>query len=102
MNLQKTPNEIMCRAFPIALKGVAKVWFSKIPPSTIGSFDKLGEGFVCHFIGGQRYRQPALHLLNVRQEAGESLRMYMKRFNKEVLQVDEQRIRCCSRPSKRD
>lgn len=56
MNLQKTPDEIVCRAFPTTLKGPAKVWFSKIPSSTIGSFDELGGAFICHFISGQRYR----------------------------------------------
>ena len=39
MNLQKTPDKIMCRAFLTTLKGPARVWFSKIPPSTIGSFN---------------------------------------------------------------
>lgn len=45
--------------------------------------------FVRYFIGGQRYRQPTSHLLSVKQEAGESLRMYITRFKKEVLQVDK-------------
>lgn len=66
MNLQKTPDEIMCRGFPTTLEAVARVWFNKIPPLTIGCFNELGEAFVCHFIGGQRYRQPTLHLLSVR------------------------------------
>ena len=89
MNLQKTLDEIMCRAFPTTLKGPARVWFSKIPPSTIRSFDKLGGAFIHHFIGRQRYKRPTSHLLSVRQEVGESLRMYVTRFNKEVLQVDK-------------
>ena len=29
------------------------------------------------------------HILNIRQAEGESLRQYVDRFNKEVLQVDE-------------
>ena len=89
MNLQKTPDEIMCRAFPTNLKGPTRVWLSKIPHLTIRSFDELGGAFVRHFIGGQRYRQPTSHLSTVKQEAGESLRMYVTRFNKEVLQADE-------------
>ena len=31
MLLQMTLGEVMCKAFPTTLKGVAKVWFSKIP-----------------------------------------------------------------------
>ena len=31
IHLQGVPDEIMCRAFPITLKGSARVWFNKIP-----------------------------------------------------------------------
>ena len=31
MHLQGVPDEIICRAFPTTLKGLAQVWFSKIP-----------------------------------------------------------------------
>ena len=78
----------MCRAFPTTLKGAAKICSSKIPPLTIESFEELGEAFAHHFIGGQRYRRPTSHLLSVKQETGESLRTYVTRFYKEVLQVD--------------
>lgn len=30
LSLQQTPNEILCRSFPTTLKGVARVWFSKL------------------------------------------------------------------------
>ena len=33
-----TFNSIMCRAFPIILKGLTRVWFNKLPPNTIASF----------------------------------------------------------------
>ena len=38
MHLQGVPDEIMCRAFPITLKGPARVWFSKIPPNIVSFF----------------------------------------------------------------
>ena len=37
--LQMTPNKVMCRAFPTMLKGVARVWFGKLPSGTIANFD---------------------------------------------------------------
>ena len=39
LHLQGVPNEIMCRAFPNTLKGPAQVWFSKILPNTVSSFE---------------------------------------------------------------
>ena len=39
MNLQGVPDEIMCKAFPTTLKGLAQVWFSKIPLNNVGSFE---------------------------------------------------------------
>ena len=51
MHLQGVPDEIMCRAFPTTLKGPARVWFSKIPPSSVGSFEELSKLFINNFIG---------------------------------------------------
>ena len=65
MLLQMTPDEVMCRAFLTTLKGVARVWFSKIPLRTIADFEQLSKGFVCHFIGGQRHKNSTGHLLNI-------------------------------------
>ena len=74
MPLQMTPDKVMCRAFPMTLKGATKVWFNKIPPRTITNFEQLSKGFVHHFIGGQRRKKPTGHLLNIQQVEGESLR----------------------------
>ena len=52
MHLQGVSDEIMCRAFPTTLKGLARVWFSKIPPNTVGSFEELSKLFVNNFVGG--------------------------------------------------
>ena len=52
MHLQGVPDEIMCRAFPITLKGPARVWFSKIPPNSVSSIEELSKLFINNFIGG--------------------------------------------------
>ena len=65
MHLQGVPIEIMCRAFPTTLKEPARVWFSKIPPSTISSFEELSKLFVNNFIGGQRHKRFLSSLLTI-------------------------------------
>ena len=52
MHFQGVPDEIMCRTFPTTLKGPARVWFSKIPPNSVSSFEELSKLFVNNFIGG--------------------------------------------------
>ena len=65
MHLQGVPNEIICKAFPTTLTGPARVWFSKIPPSTVGSFEELSKLFVNNFIRGQRHKHSSSSLLTI-------------------------------------
>ena len=57
MHLQGVPDEIMCRAFPTTLKGPARIWFSRLTPSSINTFKELSAQFTSHFIGGHRYKR---------------------------------------------
>ena len=66
LNLQQTPDEVICRSFPDTLKGVARVWFSKLPASSIAIFEQLSDSFICHFIGGQLHKRLTSYLLTVR------------------------------------
>ena len=67
MHLQGVPNEIMCRVFLTTLKCPAKVWFSKLLPNTITSFQELSKLFVNNFIWGQRQKCSSSNLLNIEQ-----------------------------------
>ena len=89
MHLQGVPDEIMCRAFPTTLKGPARVWFSKIPPNTMSSFEELSKLFVNNFIGRQRDKRSSSSLLTIEQGENESLHFFITRFNREALTVDE-------------
>ena len=53
------------------------------------NFEQLSNAFLRHFIGGQRPKRPADHLLTIRQGERETLRSYVKRFTRETLEVDE-------------
>ena len=65
MHLQRVQDKIMCRAFPTTFKGPARVWFSKIPPNTVSSFEELSKLFVNNFIGGQRHKRFSSSLLTI-------------------------------------
>ena len=80
LGLQQPPDEILCRSFPTILKGAAREWFTKLPTSSINSFKQLSNAFLRHFVGGQRPKRLADHLLTIRQGEKETLRLYVKRF----------------------
>ena len=52
MHLQGVPDEIMCRAFPTTLKGPTRIWFNRLTPNSINTFNELSAQFTSHFIGG--------------------------------------------------
>ena len=52
LGLQRPPNEILCRSFPTTLKGAAREWFTKLPTSSIDSFEQLSNAFLRCFFGG--------------------------------------------------
>ena len=65
------------------------MWFSKIPPNTISSFEELSKLFVNNFIGGQRHKCSLSNLLTIEQGENESLWSFITHFNREALMVDE-------------
>ena len=89
MQLQGVLDEIMYRAFLTTLKGSARVWFNKIPPNTMNSFEELSKLFVNNFIGGQMHKHSSSSLLTIEQGKNESLRSFITCFNREALTMDE-------------
>ena len=39
LNLQQTPNKVICRSFLATLRGAARVWFNKLSTSSIANFE---------------------------------------------------------------
>ena len=54
IHIQGIPDEIMCKAFLTTLKGLVRIWFSRLMPNSISSFKELSAQFASHFIGGHR------------------------------------------------
>ena len=89
MYLQGILDEIMCRVFPTTLKGLGRIWFNKLPPNTIPSFQELSKLLINNFIGSQRHKCPLFSLLQIKQAENESLRSFINHFNEEALLVGE-------------
>ena len=90
LGLQQPPDEILCRSFPTTLKGAAREWFNnKLTTSSIDNFEQLSGSFVRHFVDGQRPKRTADHLLTIKQGEKETLRSYVTRFTRGMLEVDE-------------
>nr|XP_023895861.1 uncharacterized protein LOC112007734 [Quercus suber] len=89
MHLQGVADEIICKAFLTTLKGLARVWFSKLMPYSIGTFKELSAYFASHFIGRHRYKKSTACLISIKQREDKTLRSYIARFNKEALTIDE-------------
>ena len=70
MHLQGVADEIMCKAFPMTLKGAARIWFSRLTPNSVSTFSAQ---FTVHFIGGHRYKKSTACLMSIKQREDETL-----------------------------
>lgn len=77
MSLHAAPDEIIYKVFPTMIKGPTKVWFGWLKSRSISNFTELSRQFVGYFINSQHHLKPATHLLNIKQNRGESLWDYM-------------------------
>ena len=66
MHLQGVADEIMCKAFPTTLKGVARIWFSRLTPNLVNTFKELSAQFTAHFNGGHRYKKSIACLMSIK------------------------------------
>lgn len=89
MTLQGAPDEIICRAFPLTLKGSSRRWFNNLPSGSIETFAKLGKSFLTHFIGTRRLRRLEAYFLTMKHKEHESLKDFMARLNQKKLLVDD-------------
>ena len=58
---------IMCRAFPITLKDIARDWFNGLKEASISCFAQLKKDFITMFIINSKRKKDATYLLSVKQ-----------------------------------
>nr|KYP67144.1 Transposon Ty3-I Gag-Pol polyprotein [Cajanus cajan] len=87
--LSTQDDSALCRIFPTSLKGRALCWFTRLPSSSIASFNELSSQFTLQFATSKPYRTTSLALAGVRQEKKESLRSFMDRFNNIAMEIGD-------------
>ena len=89
VTLNTTDDAALCRIFPTSLKGRALSWFTRLPPNTIDSFERLASLFTIQFATSRPHQLTSLAVVNIRQEKKESLRAFMERFNRMTLEIKD-------------
>jgi hypothetical protein len=75
-------NFIICN-LPIFLSDAARAWLEHLPPAQISDWDDLVKAFAGNFQGTYVRPRNSWDLRSCRQQPGESLREYIRRFSKQ-------------------
>ncbi|RRT82463.1 hypothetical protein B296_00000580 [Ensete ventricosum] len=73
MALYDNSNALMCHTFPTTLRGPARMWYSRIKPSSISSFDQFTKEFELNFTTSSCLRSMTTSLLGLTQGNDEPL-----------------------------
>ncbi|RRT54358.1 hypothetical protein B296_00040215 [Ensete ventricosum] len=73
MALYDTSVSLMCRAFPTTLRGPARMWYSRLKPAFVSSFDSLMKEFELSFMASTHLKPTATSLLGLTQGSEEPL-----------------------------
>ncbi|RWV80774.1 hypothetical protein GW17_00057903 [Ensete ventricosum] len=89
MALYGTSDAITCRVFPLTLRGIARGWYSQLPPASIRSFDQLAREFKANFLASAQPKPTTASLLRMRQKEDEPLGPYLARFIEEIRAIPD-------------
>ncbi|XP_027102703.1 uncharacterized protein [Coffea arabica] len=83
------PDPVICRTFPVFLRGTAQKWFWALEPRSISTLGELVEKFLHRFVSSRPTTKTSAYLLTVQQNRGESLRSYIRKFHEESVQIPD-------------
>jgi hypothetical protein len=82
-------NDTKCLYFPFCLDQAPLTWFESLDKHSIDKWDQLKEQFTSNFAGAMGRSVTRMDLAMIKQEKGETLRKYMRRFfDKRAIVVD--------------
>ncbi|MCH84788.1 hypothetical protein A2U01_0005624, partial [Trifolium medium] len=88
LDFRRVSGAIRCRLFPTTLRKWAMLWYQSLAPQSVSSWKDLTEQFCTHFTASRKHLKTVAALEAIFQGDDESLRNFIERFKKEVVQVD--------------
>ncbi|XP_073304552.1 uncharacterized protein [Primulina huaijiensis] len=80
-------DQIKCKVFLTTLLDSAQRWFEGMAPQSINCFEDFQKVFLHQFSSSKKYKNTAFSLFEVKKRQDETLRAYLKRFNRVALDV---------------
>lgn len=78
---------VKCRVFATTLTGAAQQWFGQLLGGSVPAFGRLCSMLLHYFASSMKHQRSKITLFSIKQQAEESLRGYVKRFNTAMLEV---------------
>ncbi|XP_014524405.1 uncharacterized protein LOC106780622 [Vigna radiata var. radiata] len=89
MTLYTDSDSFICRAFSLSLKDEALEWYNTLPPNTVDCFATAETLFRRQYASNQKQEITPVKLVNTKQGKDETLKAFMKRYNKTARRVKE-------------
>jgi hypothetical protein len=80
-------DNLIIRNLPLFLSDTARAWLEHLPPAQISNWDDLVKAFAGNFQGTYVRPGNSWDLRSCRQQLGESLRDYIRRFSKQRIEL---------------
>ncbi|KAK0602373.1 hypothetical protein LWI29_032693 [Acer saccharum] len=87
MEVRGANEDVMCKFFPLTLGGTSLKWFNKLKPSNIQNFPQMCREFIKRFRGARPLERKPNVLRDIKQGESETLKEYVERFHKEVINL---------------
>ena len=89
IDLQLIKDSVLCKVFPTTLKGFTQEWYQGLESGSIFCFSQLTQLFTTWFVICIPIKKVSTDIQKLFQKEDESLQDFVKRFNKEAVQVDD-------------
>ena len=73
-------NATLAKAFALAVKGIARSWYSVLPPGSIYSWEQLRNALYSNFQGNRADKITTSDFFALKQQPTKTLQSYMHRF----------------------